>query len=611
MSLAGLDPSQVEEAHRLAALPKESLVEITISLGEKLRLQQQQIEAQQRQITELSAQVALLMRTGTVPHGVDSPSLPLTNLAAVNSKPIRGNQVTLPHDISHSGDPVASEEALHVPHVVTVPTVNVFNPLAGLPQHLPGTDKRCHSPIASEEDWVLKKSKSSASSPTARGLDSSGKLENILSCDSVIRQDMNMDDDGDINPNQWKLVDHRKGRKGIPIVLRPSGGRDLQHVPPTKLHTEIVSIAGEPLLAYHFSDSGSLTVEVASERAVNALLATTSLTDTNITACVAHAYLMNTALIKGVPVRYSVDELLETLSPQGVTRVRRRHRAPAVGRNESTPMNQIIVHFRDNAERPAEMDFGFFKRKVRDFTLAPPRCYECQKFGHTSKFCKSESPKCSICSGPHQWKECLPNAESKCANCAGSHPANAPHCPTRLEAIRKARLFVTGSKKSDKGRHTPSPKKYSSAPRDPAGKSTAAGAEADVAREVINPARRVSEKLSFARAVAAVNGVSSDLIPELLAKPQGSLEEQQRVELAVLMRKHSEQRKAKDIAPTSPQSIDETHTSQREALLSANYEFILRSLRTLPPGREREGIQILLDWERVMSCRPSTIPNYG
>lgn len=75
---------------------------------------------------------------------------------------------------------------------------------------------------------------------------------------------------------------------------------------------------------------------------------------------------MNTALIKGVPVRYSVDELLETLPPQRVSRVHRRHRTPAVGRDESTPMNQIIVYFRDNAKRPAEMDFEILQIRVPD-----------------------------------------------------------------------------------------------------------------------------------------------------------------------------------------------------------------------------------------------------
>lgn len=76
---------------------------------------------------------------------------------------------------------------------------------------------------------------------------------------------------------------------------------------------------------------------------------------------------------------------------------------------------------------------------------------------------------------------------------------------------------------------------------------------------------------------------------------------QQHDELAALMRKHTEQRQAMAAVPPTPTLSTRAATSKREAQLTAKYEFLLRSLETLPPGREREGIRILLDWERVMN----------
>ncbi|KAF2879600.1 hypothetical protein ILUMI_26570, partial [Ignelater luminosus] len=81
--------------------------------------------------------------------------------------------------------------------------------------------------------------------------------------------------------------------------------------------------------------------------------------------------------------------------------------------------------------------FGWTACPVADF-IRISRCYKCQRFGHISKFCKSQS-QCGICSSvSHKKNECgVKNNESKhkCANCLrndkkdSNHSANSNKCP--------------------------------------------------------------------------------------------------------------------------------------------------------------------------------------
>lgn len=177
-------------------------------------------------------------------------------------------------------------------------------------------------------------------------------------------------------------------------------------------------------------------------------------------------------------------------------------------------MDQIIVHFCDNAERPLELDFGFFKRSVISRSLlfvvtiarnsATPRNIATPSFPH------------SKCSGQHQWKECSPNTESKCANCAGSHSANFPLCPTRQEPIRQARLFVVGPQTFGQTKRRQDLKKLPHSPPNAAGKRNKSSVRPDAIHKEQPEATLVSKKLTFAAVAAAANDVPPVLIPALL-----------------------------------------------------------------------------------------------
>lgn len=69
------------------------------------------------------------------------------------------------------------------------------------------------------------------------------------------------------------------------------------------------------------------------------------------------------------------------------------------------------------------------------------RCYQCQQFGHTAKFCRS-ALRCGFCAGKgHSDDRCPVRSEggpSRCVNCGGAHPAWAGMCSSMQQSRERA-----------------------------------------------------------------------------------------------------------------------------------------------------------------------------
>lgn len=80
------------------------------------------------------------------------------------------------------------------------------------------------------------------------------------------------------------------------------------------------------------------------------------------------------------------------------------------------------------------IDYSF--HKVRPFNHLPLQCGKCQRFGHSTDFCKSRVATCGKCSGKHKTEDCTANQMEKCANCSGPHKSYAKICPKYKERVQ-------------------------------------------------------------------------------------------------------------------------------------------------------------------------------
>ena len=86
----------------------------------------------------------------------------------------------------------------------------------------------------------------------------------------------------------------------------------------------------------------------------------------------------------------------------------------------------VLVEFM--SQIPEGVYLGYEKKKVVEFKPQVMRCFQCQRFGHSSVRCNSK-PRCPTCGEAHKWESCPNKTDPKCANCGGSHSAAYQGCP--------------------------------------------------------------------------------------------------------------------------------------------------------------------------------------
>ena len=135
----------------------------------------------------------------------------------------------------------------------------------------------------------------------------------------------------------------------------------------------------------------------------------------------------------------SESEIRDELRTQGVVEV---HRVTVKKGEVVVPTSTLFLTF-NRPDMPAEITVGYLKVKVSLFIPNPMRCYNCNKFGHTSQRCKV-APKCQWCGKDKHEGEC--DGPKKCSNCSGSHASSDKECPVwkrkfNVYALSNAYLF--------------------------------------------------------------------------------------------------------------------------------------------------------------------------
>ena len=88
---------------------------------------------------------------------------------------------------------------------------------------------------------------------------------------------------------------------------------------------------------------------------------------------------------------------------------------------EKVPTNTLFLTF-NTPEMPKEIMVSYLKVKVSLFVLNLMRCFNCNKFGHTSQCCKVAA-KCQWCRKDKHEGRC--EGPKLCSNCSGPHASLA------------------------------------------------------------------------------------------------------------------------------------------------------------------------------------------
>ena len=128
-------------------------------------------------------------------------------------------------------------------------------------------------------------------------------------------------------------------------------------------------------------------------------------------------------------------EIRDELKDQGVVGV---NRVTLKKEGKVIPTNTLFLTF-GSPELPKEITVGYLKVKVVLFVPNPLRCFNCNKFGHTSQRCKVAA-KCTGCGRYKHEGQC--EGPKLCSNCNGPHASSAKDCPVwqKDKEIQRVRL---------------------------------------------------------------------------------------------------------------------------------------------------------------------------
>lgn len=453
--------------------------------------------------------------------------------------------------------------------------------------------------------------------PSAQQLDSEP-------CSSTGTTHEVVDDDMIEDTRGFKLVSHKKKRKNIPVVIRPTNGGDLRTTNPIKQHEELLQATGEKYTKRRYSAKGCLTIEVPNEEAVSKLLAVSELSGISVAATIPLQYMANTALIKGVDLWHTEESLLEYLRDQGVQRVRRRKRRTGHGPDSLRPCREVVVYFPDNTERPDRLTMGYVSHRLYDHVESPPRCFNCQRFGHLANFCQKKMPTCGRCAGQHKWAECPDGTAPKCANCRKQETANHSDCTSRIDALKRARLFAYGKSAQLK------PRGGDQRSKQQPNEARKTGDQSEKAPESQGPNNNKRRRpLTFRNAVLGINETETNNTAAVTPETLQALEKEQQEELERLQQNHQRQKEQlraqlQARATKQPESARASTTNTQSALqakvtalegIVALLASALREVATeLPPGPQHSTLQALIALDAARSCSQAEVaqePNHG
>ena len=171
------------------------------------------------------------------------------------------------------------------------------------------------------------------------------------------------------------------------------------------------------------------------------LLKTTRFVDRSVRVSIHKALNSSRGVIRSRELSGMTEmEIRTELQEQGVVEV---HRVTVKKDTEKVPTNTLFLTF-STPDLPKEITVGYLKVKVALFVPSPMRCFNCNKFGHTSQRRKFAA-KCTGCRKDKHEGQC--EGPKLCSNCNGPHASSAKDCPVwqgrrfNVSALRNAYPF--------------------------------------------------------------------------------------------------------------------------------------------------------------------------
>ncbi|XP_014205100.1 uncharacterized protein LOC106636999 [Copidosoma floridanum] len=128
------------------------------------------------------------------------------------------------------------------------------------------------------------------------------------------------------------------------------------------------------------------------------------------------------AIARNIPTHLTVQQILEACKSEikisSVSRFNRRNRNPTSEEDKWIPSRSIIITF-DGQTLPIEVYIFNVKTFITPYVSRPMQCYNCLRYGHTTKTCKARKI-CNVC-GEVEQENCCDKKSLKCINCVGNH----------------------------------------------------------------------------------------------------------------------------------------------------------------------------------------------
>ena len=248
-----------------------------------------------------------------------------------------------------------------------------------------------------------------------------------------IRSDLSNSDDDHVHSEDEQEDNPSTADVNYPrfIVLKPIRSHEsLTKLSPFAVAKSIQGLYGTVKQVSRLKD-GSLLIEASRNIQAKPILDTHRFLDIDVYA-EAHRSLNSS---KGVIRDYNQDlqdmsdkKIRKELASQGVTKV---SRFILKKDNKEIKTNTLFINF-DAHKPPEKIKIGYYIVNVQPYIPNPLRCFQCQKFGHSKKWCKNK-PACWKCgSEGHDGSDCTSETVC-CLNCKGDHYASSKSCPVWIQ----------------------------------------------------------------------------------------------------------------------------------------------------------------------------------